>query len=241
MRIFLLFFIASCYHTQPESKAFFSPDNFMYQNPAVPFNGHRLILIHGALYPGANHDNAMMNVPAYKGLVDSLANRGWQVVEFDLPSQPIQNQWADSGKAYRNAFLSKVRQAETWASETYGKADYSVGGISYGGLHALIAAEYLPEFTHYFAVLPVMKIGVLSEFTGREAPEFDATLRYLNLAEKRGYLAWNTSDERVGYQHTKNLYLGLRKLGAAVKDSTYKSGGHSIVGNLDYLLPFLTN
>jgi hypothetical protein len=98
----------------------------------------------------------MMNVPAYKGLVDSLANRGWQVVEFDLPSQPIQNQWADSGKAYRNAFLSKVRQAETWASETYGKAAvfdwrhflrwpscFDRGGVP-AGVHALLcrAAGY---------------------------------------------------------------------------------------------------
>ncbi len=58
----------------------------MYPNSAK-FNGKRLIYIHGCPSGDANHGTCLMNVPAYAHLVDTLNKKGWQVIEFDLPSK----------------------------------------------------------------------------------------------------------------------------------------------------------
>jgi hypothetical protein len=85
-----------------------------------------------------------------------------------------------------------------------------------------------------------MKIGVLTEFKDKEAPYFDPTTGFENL-KYPGLIAWNTSDERVGYKEAVDFSNNLFKLKAPLDTVSYSTGGHSVVGNLDYVVKFLEN
>ena len=101
-----------------------------------------------------------------------------------------------------------------------GVATYNlVGGISFGGLHSMIAAASVPRFNAWFAHVPVTRIALLTEFpsvgdVGRMNPFFDAPA----LSDTNGWISWGTADTRTSWQYTKLL---SRSFGAGVSPVEY--------------------
>lgn len=214
----------------------------MYNNPKKKFIGKRLIFIHGCVYGIYNHLTCLMNDPVNVNFVDSLSNSGWQIIEFDLPNKkPISDYWSDGGLAYSKAYISKLTQVILWAEKTYGHCDdYNIGGISQGGLHSLYGAEKLKVFKKYFGILPVIKLNSLTEFSAyADVPYFDPSTDYTSLLYSKGYISWNTTDDRVGYKNTEALFNHIIKSGGEVDTVVYNAGGHAIVGNLNPVITFL--
>lgn len=223
-------------------RSLFTDSNFVYSNPEKKFVGKRLIFIHGCVYGIYNHLTCLMNDPVNISFVDSLSNMGWQVIEFDLPNKKtVSDYWSDGGLAYSKAYISKLTQVVLWAEKTYGHCDdYYIGGISQGGLHSLYGAQNLKVFKKYFAILPVTKLNILTEFsTYRDVPYFDPTSDCTSLLYSKGYISWNTTDERVGYKDTEKMFNDIVKLGGVVDATVYRTGGHTIIGNLDPVITFL--
>ncbi|MBL0736123.1 hypothetical protein JI750_04460 [Flavobacterium sp. GN10] len=223
-------------------RSLFTDSNFVYHNPNKKFAGKRLIFIHGCVYGIYNHRTCLMNDPVNVSFVDSLSNLGWQVIEFDLPNKKtVSDYWEDGGLAYSKAYISKLTQVLVWAEKTYGHCnDYYIGGISHGGLHSLYGAQKLKFFKKYFAVLPVTKLNVLTEFSSyADVPHFDPTLDYKSLVSSQGYISWNTTDSRVGYKDTEKMFHNIVESGGVVDTTVYRTGGHTIIGNLDPVITFL--
>lgn len=228
--------------TDTSYRSLFTDSNFMYNNPQKKFAGKRLIFIHGCVYGLYNHNTCLMNTPDNVNFVDSLSNLGWQVIEFDLPNKKrVSDYWADGGLAYSKAYISKLTQVVLWAEKNYGHCDdYTIGGISQGGLHSLYGAEKLKIFKKYFGILPVTKLNFLTEFSSySDVPYFDPTTDYESLLYSVGYLSWNTTDTRVGYKNTEKMFTDIKSAGGVVDSTVYRSGGHATVGNLDPVISFL--
>jgi hypothetical protein len=222
-------------------RTLFTDSNFIYNNPRKKFSGKRLIFIHGCVYGNADHINCLMNTPVNVGFVESLSNLGWQVIEFDLPNKKqVSDYWSDGGSSYSKAYISKLTQVILWAEKNYGHCNnYVIGGISHGGLHSLYGAEKLKVFKKYFAILPVTKLTLLTEFSSYEdVPYFDPTTDYESLLYSKGYMTWNTTDERVGYKDAEKMFENIRKSGGEVDSTVYKSGGHAF-STLDPVMAFL--
>jgi pimeloyl-ACP methyl ester carboxylesterase len=220
----------------------FADTNFLYSDPLVKFSGKRLIYIHGGFLSTSNHLTALMNSKCNINFVDSLSALGWQVIEFDLPNKkPVSDYWEDGGKAYVRAYESKLHQVVKWSEKFLGHADnYFIGGVSFGGLHALYGAEHFPVFKKYFALLPVIKLNASHEFSHYQSvPDFDPAETYTKLKNTDGFLFWNKSDTRVDYRLTHELYVKLKSIGAPIDSLTASSGGHTVPDNLDFLIHFL--
>ncbi|HEY5749752.1 MAG TPA: hypothetical protein VIU12_26970 [Chryseolinea sp.] len=229
-------------HVDSTYTTLFADSNFLYTDPQVPFNGKRLIYIHGGVKGESNHLASLMNSPGNINLVDSLNALGWQVLEFDLPNKKVvSDYWSDGGEAYAQAYLSKLNQVVKWSELELGHADdYCIGGVSFGGLHALYGEQHFPIFKKYFALLPVTKLNILKEFAHYDSvPAFDPTREYKKLAKAEGFLFWNTSDSRVGFLHTQKMYTDLKNIQAPIDSLTAPSGGHSLPDNLDFVIRFL--
>ena len=217
------------------SNIVFSPDVYVYQDSSVPFNGKQIILLHGLR--GTHND--LFSVPAYDKFINDVLAKGWRVIMFDLPFAESYF-FEDGGTAYNQAYVEKLHQTMKYLDEQYHDFDLTVlGGISWGGLHSLIGAEEVHVFKGYFAILPDIKIGALTEFAGMIVPDFTPDKGSLDLQDLRGYIAFNTTDERVHYEDTVDFVNSLEDISALLKLRIYDSGGHTITGNLDYLVIWL--
>jgi hypothetical protein len=220
----------------------FSDDNFLYEREDVKFADKRLIYIHGGVTGASNHLEYLMSFQVNVDFVDSLNSLGWQVIEFDLPKmREISDYWHDGGHTYAMAYRSKLMQVVQWAERTLGHCDnYYIGGVSFGGLHALFGTEHLPIFKKYFALVPVIKINRLEEFKHYPGvPYFDPTNKFEKLADTEGFLYWNKSDTRVGTNDIERLCLNLKGIHAPLDTLTASAGGHTLPERLDFLIEFL--
>jgi len=255
--ILFLFFLARCgpstrvyinnvpvnlKHVDSSYTILFADTNFLYSDSLVKFSGKRLIYIHGGILGVCNHLTTLMNTKCHIDFVDSLSALGWQVIEFDLPNKkPVSDYWEDGGKAYARAYISKLNQVVKWSEKFLGHANnYFIGGVSFGGLHALYGAEHFPVFKKYFALLPVIKLNALDEFSHyQNVSDFDPADTYRKLEYADGFLFWNTSDTKVDYLLTQELYVNLKNIDAPIDTMTASLGGHTVPDNLDFLIRFL--
>lgn len=183
-----------------EKEIQFSDQNYAFVNTAVPQVQKRLIFLHGI--DGSHRD--IITVPGYKALVDSLMNSGWQVIAFDLPkSRPTT--FDDGGESYRAKYASKLKQAIQWADTNVGVAHVNViGGISFGGLHALMGAAIEPAINGYFADVPMTKVEAFSS-RWTHSPAFSPFYQIQRLSSIPGHFDYGDRDQVVGYQHTIEL------------------------------------
>jgi pimeloyl-ACP methyl ester carboxylesterase len=201
----------------------FASENYAYTNPSVPQVGKRLIMLHGL---HGSH-TALLAIHGAAQMMTDLADHGWQVVLFELPY--TQAAWfLDGGVAYRRAYQAKLEQAMTWADTTLGQVTVTViGGVSFGGLHALMAPSLHPGVTGYLAVLPVVAVGALTEFAGFSTPAFDPRQDVTRLAAIPGHVEWGTSDTRVDYRLTVELVAQIIQAGGQVSVREWAGLAHT--------------
>jgi pimeloyl-ACP methyl ester carboxylesterase len=210
-----LLLLTGCARKQSEVK--FDQANYAYDNMAVPQLGKRLIFLHGLRL---DH-NYLVNTPGYRVVIDNLVANGWQVVLFDLPyAKP--EMFADGGKTYRAAYQAKLNQAIDWAETNVGHCTVNtIGGESYGGLHALMGAAMDSRFSGYMADIPVTKIEVLKEFDGATAPSFNPLNESITA---RGFVSFGTNDGVVGSDNIERLVSQL----PAVQINRIVGMGHEV-------------
>lgn len=150
------------------------------------------------------------------GLIAGLTAQGWRVI---VPEEPygsvpalIKPALADGGVAYRAAWDADFA-AILVANGVPADANIMVVGISWGGLHALLAACDNPEVSELVVHDPVVQASSLTEFAGMSLPGLSVTNCAARFASMRGEMSYGTVDTRVG--------LGpSQALAGAIKSST---------------------
>lgn len=233
--IVILFLLLGGCGTQPASPDItFSPTNYIVQGTF--FNGKRLFMLHG--FEGSHLD--ITTNASFVAMMNTLTANGWQIVLFDMPMDS-RDDWTDGGTAYRDAFVAKMNQAIAWANANYGPAQTQVvGGVSFGGYRALMAQELMPDqFSGYFAIMPLIVLGHLSDFQGLVVPYFDPVFDMPALYNKPAFFIWGTGDERVHYEDTVTFVNGLVANGANVQTQIYPGRGHVVPTDLSDIANWL--
>lgn len=161
---------------------------------------------------------------------------------IDLPNlKDTSDYWSDGGLKYRDSYISKLKQVvEVLEFSDQRKYNWYIGGISYVGLHALMGASKLQIFKKYVAILPVVKLNALSEFSKYcNVDYFDPFNELLNLKYSKGYISYNISDTRVNGLLSEILYDSLINTGADLKRKIFNKGGHKINSELGFVFKFL--
>lgn len=192
----------------------------------------RVILLHGL-----SGDRSIATTPPVDAMRRELVAHGWQVVVPSLPYDLGVGQApavrhavrGDGGAAYAARWHRRFARLVAWAERHHGHAHrLIVGGISWGGLHALRAACEFPEIDGYFAHEPALDPNVLTEFAGVDVRHLmlpaGCTKR---LAAMRGYLSYGTADTRVGTDAVRSLIARLRAAHAHLTTRVYPGLDHS--------------
>lgn len=160
----------------------------------------RIFLVHGL-----RSSEKMFATAPYVTLKDGLVNSCNQVVTFSLPYAE-RYFFEDGGIEYRRIYKEFLDFVISDTDQKYGvTSKMIIGGVSFGGLHAMMGATIEPRFTRFFGILPVTRIYALDEFKGLNATEFDPFNEVSALATKDGLLQYGTSDYRVDYRLTVEL------------------------------------
>jgi pimeloyl-ACP methyl ester carboxylesterase len=150
--------------------------------------GKRVYLFHGL--PGLD---GYWQSPDRQALVDALQEDGSQIVVVRLPSAR-QAFYADGGATYCDAFKGWFSRFEKDISQRYGPAkEYSVG-ISYGGYHAMLAAQD-PAVDGWVAISPVTDLSRLDEFRWQSNDRCRPSAPVIGA--KPGLIVYGAHDRRV--------------------------------------------
>jgi alpha-beta hydrolase superfamily lysophospholipase len=151
--------------------------------------GKRIYLIHGL--PGLpGYWESAERAP----LLDALLADGDQIVLLRLP-EPRSALFVDQGAAYCRAFAAWFSQLDAKIGQRYGPArQYSIG-VSYGGYHAMLAAQD-PHIDGWAAISPVTDLSRLAEYhwQSNDACRPDTA----RIGAKPGLMVYGQRDERVG-------------------------------------------
>jgi pimeloyl-ACP methyl ester carboxylesterase len=151
--------------------------------------GKRVYLFHGL--PGLD---GYWQSPDRQALVDALQEDGSQVVVVRLP-RARQAFYADGGAAYCQAFSTWFSAFERSISQRYGAAEEYTVGISYGGYHAMLAAQD-PTVDGWAAISPVTDLSRLDEFRWQSNSRCQPGTP--SIAAKPGLMVYGRHDKRVG-------------------------------------------
>lgn len=159
--------------------------------------GPRVYLFSG--FPG---DKTQWSQEPQISLSNSLDAAGYQVVLLAVPVA-MPELFVSYGKVYRLEFESYVRSTIEKIDAEYGHRKSFVGGISYGGLHAIMASHM---FDGWFAHLPVVRLDALTEM--RCIGDVSSFNPQFETITGRGRLSCGSSDTRVNGSLTKSLKVG---------------------------------
>ena len=171
------------------------------------------VIVLGGL--GDEHAAQFARREPYGDFFADLASRGIEVVIPNLPDSGPgmatrlaaipQSQVA----AYRADWDRRVRTLVADVRRRNGDVPIGVVGISWGGLHALLAACDVHDFTAVAVHAPVTRPSILTEFSSGSLDALDPTrCRY----DEPMWVSWGTRDARVGWRGTARL---AARVGAA--------------------------
>jgi pimeloyl-ACP methyl ester carboxylesterase len=142
------------------------------------------------------------------GLIAGLRAQGWYVI---VPEEPyrtvpalIKPALADGGYAYRAAWDADFAGILA-VNEVPSNANLMVVGISWGGLHALMAACDDTAVSEVVVHDPVVDASNLAEFAGMSLPGLSVTSCAKRFASMRGEMSYGTLDTRVGVAPSQAL------------------------------------
>lgn len=196
----------------------------------TPHARGRVVFIHGL-----GSTRGTLRKDAYKKTIDGLRAQGYQVLVPSLPydtgdTQPAHLQQvlpAGQGATYTRTWERRFGDLLKWADQRYGKARTTVGGVSWGGLHTLIAAAKNPEVSSYFVHAPVVDPNQLKEFRGIPLGNLQMTSLARQLNNKPGFIGYDGSDTRVGVTPAQTLIGDLRARNAHLQTAVYPTKDHS--------------
>jgi hypothetical protein len=158
-------------------------------------------------------------------LVNALRSAGDEVALLPLPV-PMTCFFPNGGWQYREQFAVALNLMMNAIESAHGPAAKNiVGGVSYGGLHSMMAIVTTGRFLGWFAHVPVTRIDALSEFPGvGDVKRFNPFFDIPSLTSTTGFISWGTADTRVNGALTKTL---SQSLGAGVTKIEYVGQDHS--------------
>lgn len=189
--------------------------------PATSHERAHAILLHGFTGDHTFYEQAPANT-----LLQGLRAQGYRVIVPDLPySGPEQGpntraritQDADGGLSYTRQWRNTFRRLKRWTDKRYGHLPTIVGGISWGGWHAMQAACAMPSISGWFAISPVVDPGYLGELAGTDTGRMALGPCATRLRARAGSLSYGDQDTRVGVLPQRRLGALLRGRSVHVK------------------------
>lgn len=150
-----------------------------------------------------------------------------QVIVFSQPEHSNLINFSSGGAEWANAYSSYLPTLVREVDKKFGPARINIiGGVSFGGLHALMGAIQHPEiFKAFFALKPVTDWQQLTELRAFPSTSFNPLNQPSRLALMRGYITYDLSDDRVNGSLTQQL---LQKLGSpSIFGQQFNGSGHS--------------
>ncbi len=193
------------------------PPTFSENEKVIPGGPRRIYLFHGIW-----DDHTFWDDAPYSEFVKMRSDD--QLVIVDLPiAQP--HFFKDGGLKYCKAFDAWFRKLDAGLDRTSGRRQPKIAvGVSYGGLHAMLAAGRHSFIDAYAAVSPVIKMSALDEFWFVENDQCQANSGALR--KKPGIVTYGTADDRVD---TTLIRAFVRD--AAPKAIIYPGRGHDVRGD----------
>lgn len=157
-------------------------------------------------------------------LKHGIIEKGYQVITFDCP-QVDKNSFIDKGSSYRSNYIKYLNWlVETTDQESGMAIEKIIGGISFGGLHTLIAMEELNYFDRYFTVIGVIDPTILDRFKNLDMSNFSAINSSEHLLGKKGIMVWGDSDSATNPELSRTLYSQLSEtvIGIEVSNNVHE-------------------
>ena len=182
------------------------------------WNGKRVYI-----FPGL--DAQVSDNGATTALAQAVSAAGSEAIVLPVPV-PVACFFSSGGWQYRDGFVSAINSMMNAVESSRGAAAKSIaGGISYGGLHSMMAAASNGRFAAWFSHLPVTRIDALAEFPlVGDVPRFNPFFDSDSLAQSVGWISWGTADTRVNGALTKSL---AQQFSGSVSKVEYVGQDHS--------------
>lgn len=193
-----------------------------------PQGTRRVLLIHGMT---TDHIQWCHDEPS--GLVDHMWREGWQIIMIDLPAtkgnswQPLYDLLTPT---YRGNFQHTVDTVFAYAdTNLHPVTETIVGGISWGGLHALMTAAVEPSVSAYFTFIPVVDIIALHGFENYGLSNFAPANEIPYLATKKAFVYWGDADAVVDSNIQTSFVTTLQNYPNTIVEAHKQAGlGHAL-------------
>lgn len=199
--MFLLGSSVAPHQTLPEGCALSFSSAFTFKAPTGATSGKRLYLFHGL-----NSSASYWESEPYLSMINAFRSAGCEVIAFNLPTAQTCF-YSTGGWQYREDFNAMINTVINTVEASHGAALKSIiGGVSYGGLHAMMGTAINGRFCAWWAHLPVVRVDALTELTGvGNAQGFNPQFEVEALGGKPGMIGWGTADTRVNWALAKDL------------------------------------
>ena len=181
-----------------------------YLAPTGAPSGRRQYLCHGLNANATTWDSG-----PYLTLANSLRAAGDSLVLLNLPVAQA-CAFVNGGWQYREQFNAQLNAVMDAVEAAHGTAPKNViGGISYGGLHAMMAIVLNGRFMAWWVHLPVVRVDALGPTGNPELAnvgnivKFNPQYEVAGLSLKKGLIGYGTADTRVKWQLTRDLAAQL--------------------------------
>lgn len=160
-----------------------------------------------------------------KDLLNGLLAAGDEAVLFTGVPDGVSCFFTNGGWQYRTQFIAMLNAVKQSVEAVHGTATKNlVGGISYGGLHAMMSAATTGWFKAWFAHVPVTYINALTEYSSvGNVPQFNPFYDVSALKNTTGWISWGTADTRTNYLLTQQLAW---RMGSSVTKMGYTGETH---------------
>lgn len=201
MKYLLLLILTGCAYNTKLTPVVFPNEYNVYNVTGKCTDVKRLYITHGFGGDKSVYDNYPFNV-FFKNITDKC----YQIISYDLPHGDFNEHFRNQGLNYRVSFTEYLLKLKSEVDSKYGSVGYNVvGGVSFGGFHALMSVELTDIFDAYFALKPVTDYTALVELANADSTQFNPFNDSLQLNKIPGLIIYGTRDERVNYRLTERL------------------------------------
>jgi len=160
---------------------------------------------------------------------NNLRTSCYELISYDLPYGDFKIHFSQSGLIYKNNFTEYITQLKSEIENSRGTVSTNlVGGVSFGGLHAMMSIELTDNlFDGFFALKPVTDYTALIELSELSSAHFNVFNNYQKLGLSKGYIVYGSQDDRVDWLKTDYLKYRLQADGLTGVDFDLLTEGHS--------------
>ena len=160
---------------------------------------------------------------------NNLTAACFELISYDLPYGDFKVHFTQSGLIDKNNFKAYIANLKTEIESSRGTVSTNLaGGVSFGGLHAMMTIELTDGlFDGFFALKPVTDYTALTELSELSSAHFNVFNQYQKLGQSRGYIVYGSQDDRVDWLKTDYLKYRLQADGLNGVDFDLLTEGHS--------------